>query len=119
MLQKELQERVNGGITDPGSWQWMRILSAICRRSKMSFVFVPQPARQVTSSSLDHYTGLDTHNSKHLQGEVPNNMKTFWKFLLRKSLPVDSLKGILVAVFGLGDSGELYLLSTTTSFQGS
>ncbi|KAL0028461.1 hypothetical protein WJX77_008059 [Trebouxia sp. C0004] len=39
------------------------------------------------------------------QGEVPSNMKAFWKFLLRKALPADSLKGIIVAVFGLGDSG--------------
>ncbi len=41
------------------------------------------------------------------QGEVPSNMKSFWKFLLRKALPADSLKGVTVAVFGLGDSGEL------------
>lgn len=39
-------------------------------------------------------------------------MKTFWKFLLRKSLPADSLKALHVAVFGLGDSGELCMLST-------
>lgn len=39
------------------------------------------------------------------QGEVPSNMKSFWKFLLRKSLPADSLKALHVAVFGLGDSG--------------
>ena len=32
-------------------------------------------------------------------------MKCFWRFLLRKSLPVDSLKEVAVAVFGLGDSG--------------
>lgn len=41
------------------------------------------------------------------QGEVPSNMKAFWKFLLRKALPADSLKGVTVAVFGLGDSGVL------------
>ena len=41
------------------------------------------------------------------QGEVPSNMKAFWKFLLRKALPVDRLKGVTVAVFGLGDSGVL------------
>ncbi|GMH41133.1 hypothetical protein BSKO_09043 [Bryopsis sp. KO-2023] len=39
------------------------------------------------------------------QGEVPKNMRTFWKFLLRKTLPADSLKGVCTAVFGLGDSG--------------
>lgn len=41
------------------------------------------------------------------QGEVPSNMKSFWKFLLRKSLPADSLRSAQSAVFGLGDSGDL------------
>lgn len=57
-----------------------------------------------------HYTGLvkamDDYNVLELineqcvlfvcattgQGEEPDNMKSFWKFLLRKSLPHDSLK---------------------------
>lgn len=38
------------------------------------------------------------------QGNEPDNMKRFWKFLLRKSLPVDSLGGVTFAVLGLGDS---------------
>lgn len=38
------------------------------------------------------------------QGEEPSNMKTFWKFLLRKSLPSDSLSGMHFAVIGQGDS---------------
>lgn len=38
------------------------------------------------------------------QGEQPDNMKRFWKFLLRKSLPPDSLNGMNCAVLGLGDS---------------
>lgn len=38
-------------------------------------------------------------------GEEPENMKVFWKFLLRKSLPVDSLSGMKFAVVGFGDSG--------------
>lgn len=38
------------------------------------------------------------------QGEEPDAMKGFWKFLLRKSLPSDSLAGSRFAVFGLGDS---------------
>ncbi len=50
------------------------------------------------SSQLSHFAD---------QGEVPSNMKAFWKFLLRKALPADSLKGVTVAVFGLGDSGVL------------
>lgn len=41
-----------------------------------------------------------------LQGELPTNMKRFWRFLLRKNLPADSLCGVMHAVFGLGDSGE-------------
>ncbi|KAJ2492443.1 NAPDH-dependent diflavin reductase [Coemansia sp. RSA 2050] len=38
------------------------------------------------------------------QGEEPDNMKRFWRFLLRKSLPHDALSGMEFAVFGLGDS---------------
>ncbi|CAO3587995.1 unnamed protein product [Absidia cylindrospora] len=38
------------------------------------------------------------------QGEEPANMKKFWRFLLRKSLPHDLLNNIDCAVFGLGDS---------------
>lgn len=41
------------------------------------------------------------------QGEVPDSMKRFWTFLLNKNLPLDSLKGVGTAVFGLGDSGYL------------
>lgn len=40
-----------------------------------------------------------------VQGEVPDNMKRLWRLLLRKSLPADALRGVHVAVFGLGDSG--------------
>ncbi|XP_025834407.1 NADPH-dependent diflavin oxidoreductase 1 isoform X2 [Agrilus planipennis] len=38
------------------------------------------------------------------QGEEPDNMKMFWKFLLRKNLPLDSLSNLKFAVLGLGDS---------------
>ncbi|KAJ1956804.1 NAPDH-dependent diflavin reductase [Linderina pennispora] len=38
------------------------------------------------------------------QGEEPDNMKKFWRFLLRKSIPGDALAGLSFAVFGLGDS---------------
>uniref|UniRef100_A0A1B6IAI2 NADPH-dependent diflavin oxidoreductase 1 n=3 Tax=Homalodisca liturata TaxID=320908 RepID=A0A1B6IAI2_9HEMI len=38
------------------------------------------------------------------QGDQPDNMKKFWKFLLRKNLPVDSLRNLRFAVLGLGDS---------------
>ncbi|PSN42116.1 hypothetical protein C0J52_02968 [Blattella germanica] len=42
------------------------------------------------------------------QGEEPDNMKKFWRFLLRKNLPADSLKGMRYAVLGLGDSSYVY-----------
>lgn len=31
------------------------------------------------------------------QGEEPDNMKQFWRFLLRKSLPADSLRNVRFA----------------------
>ncbi len=39
------------------------------------------------------------------QGEAPTNFQRLWRFLLRKSLPADSLTAVSTAVFGLGDSG--------------
>ncbi|KAJ1559080.1 NADPH-dependent diflavin oxidoreductase 1, partial [Cladochytrium tenue] len=38
------------------------------------------------------------------QGQEPANMRRFWRFLLRKDLPRDSLDATRFAVFGLGDS---------------
>lgn len=38
------------------------------------------------------------------QGDTPINMKTFWKLLLRKSLPSDFLSNTTFSVLGLGDS---------------
>ncbi|KAJ2744105.1 NAPDH-dependent diflavin reductase [Coemansia sp. BCRC 34301] len=38
------------------------------------------------------------------QGSEPDNMKRFWRFLLRKSIPHDALSSLDFAVFGLGDS---------------
>ncbi|XP_038126632.1 NADPH-dependent diflavin oxidoreductase 1 [Cyprinodon tularosa] len=38
------------------------------------------------------------------QGDPPDNMKNFWRFLFRKSLPVGSLSCLDCAVLGLGDS---------------
>ena len=38
------------------------------------------------------------------QGDEPDNMKKFWKFLLRKNLPADSLRNLHFGVVGLGDS---------------
>ncbi len=44
-----------------------------------------------------------------VQGELPSNMRSFWRFLLRKNLPADSLSGVSFAAFGLGDSGKRLL----------
>ncbi|KAG0067994.1 NADPH-dependent diflavin oxidoreductase 1 [Linnemannia elongata] len=41
------------------------------------------------------------------QGEEPDNMKKFWKFLLRKSHPSDSLDHMEYTVLGLGDSSYI------------
>lgn len=38
------------------------------------------------------------------QGEEPDNMKKFWRFLLRRDLPADSLCRTRYGVLGLGDS---------------
>ena len=38
------------------------------------------------------------------EGEVPDNMRLFWRFLLRKDLPAGSLQATRHACFGLGDS---------------
>ncbi|RVE41573.1 hypothetical protein evm_013777 [Chilo suppressalis] len=38
------------------------------------------------------------------QGDEPDNMKKFWKFLLRKNLPSNSLMKLKFGVLGLGDS---------------
>ncbi|XP_064465574.1 NADPH-dependent diflavin oxidoreductase 1-like [Ornithodoros turicata] len=41
------------------------------------------------------------------QGEEPDNMKSFWTFLLRRTLPSNSLASMLYGVIGLGDSSYL------------
>ena len=38
------------------------------------------------------------------QGDPPDNMKNFWRFIFRKSLPSSSLCQMDFAVLGLGDS---------------
>ena len=39
------------------------------------------------------------------QGDQPDNMVKFWRYLLKRSLPKDVLKGLSYGVLGLGDSG--------------
>lgn len=41
------------------------------------------------------------------EGDAPDNMRRFWRFLLRKNLPADSLCKMKMAVFGLGDSSSV------------
>ncbi|XP_051893235.1 NADPH-dependent diflavin oxidoreductase 1 isoform X2 [Pristis pectinata] len=38
------------------------------------------------------------------QGEPPDNMKKFWRFIFRRNLPAASLSMVNIAVLGLGDS---------------
>ena len=38
------------------------------------------------------------------QGDEPDNMRQFWRFLLQKGLPEDSLASVRFSVMGLGDS---------------
>lgn len=42
------------------------------------------------------------------QGEPPENMKKFWKFIMRKDLSDHSLVALQAAVIGLGDSSYLH-----------
>ncbi|GAB2299961.1 multidrug-resistance type transporter [Dionaea muscipula] len=39
------------------------------------------------------------------QGDTPDSMKGFWRFLLRRNISSHWLEGVQYAVFGLGDSG--------------
>ncbi|KAG5887436.1 hypothetical protein JTB14_003288 [Gonioctena quinquepunctata] len=63
--------------------------------------------------ALDEYNISELINEKCVifvcsttgQGEEPDNMKSFWKFMLRKNLPSHVLSNLKYAVFGLGDSG--------------
>uniref|UniRef100_A0A914CWR3 NADPH-dependent diflavin oxidoreductase 1 n=1 Tax=Acrobeloides nanus TaxID=290746 RepID=A0A914CWR3_9BILA len=38
------------------------------------------------------------------QGELPTNMRTNWRKLLNRNLPLNLLENVAIAVFGLGDS---------------
>lgn len=38
------------------------------------------------------------------RGDEPENMKKFWKFLLKRSLPTNSLAKMKFGILGLGDS---------------
>ncbi|MES1911126.1 MAG: hypothetical protein MHM6MM_003610 [Cercozoa sp. M6MM] len=52
------------------------------------------------------------------QGDVPDNMRAFWRFLMRRDLPATSLRNLLFTVFGLGDSGyQQYNVAARRLFQ--
>lgn len=67
---------------------------------------------QVRVSALDAYNVADLISEPLVvfvcsttgQGDPPDNMKNFWRFIFRKSLPADSLSQLDCAVLGLGDS---------------
>lgn len=68
---------------------------------------------RVRLAGMDEYNVLNLPSEKLVvvcasttgQGDAPDNMRSFWSFLLRRSLGADSLSGTNFAVFGLGDSG--------------
>uniref|UniRef100_UPI0037E89305 NADPH-dependent diflavin oxidoreductase 1 n=1 Tax=Semicossyphus pulcher TaxID=241346 RepID=UPI0037E89305 len=67
---------------------------------------------QVQVLPLDNYNVADLISESLVvfvcattgQGDPPDNMKNFWRFLFRKSLPAGSLSRLDCAVLGLGDS---------------
>ena len=62
--------------------------------------------------AMDDYEVTELPNARRVvfvtstmgQGDPPANVRLFWRFLLRKSLPADSLSRLAFACFGLGDS---------------
>jgi sulfite reductase alpha subunit-like flavoprotein len=69
--------------------------------------------KTVRISSIDDYNIESLPNESFIlfiisttgDGEVPSSMKYFWKFLLQRSLPKNSLDNLAYGIFGLGDSG--------------
>ncbi|KAL2250757.1 UNVERIFIED_CONTAM: NADPH-dependent diflavin oxidoreductase 1 [Sesamum indicum] len=66
----------------------------------------------VSVLSIDEFQPIDLPNKEAVifivsttgQGDNPDSMKGFWRFLLQKNLTREWLKGVHYAVFGLGDS---------------
>lgn len=78
----------------------------------LSFHFIYRKGLNGSVYALDDYD-LANFDSEQLmifviattgQGDPPDNMKQFWRFLLRKSLPSSMLNNIRYGVIGLGDS---------------
>ncbi|OVA01425.1 Flavodoxin [Macleaya cordata] len=63
--------------------------------------------------SMDEFDASCLHNEDTVifivsttgQGDIPDSMKVFWRFLLQRNLGKQWLEGVKCAVFGLGDSG--------------
>lgn len=86
-------------------WQ-LRFSSDLKRRYFFRYGF------KCSVSSMDEYT-IENLVAERLvifvvattgHGEPPRNMTKFWRFLLRKNLPTNSLENVKYAVLGLGDS---------------
>ncbi|CAM9404115.1 unnamed protein product [Scytosiphon promiscuus] len=78
-------------------------VASLARRRGFDASAVPLdsiPVSQALESSLAVFVVSTTGD-----GDVPNNMATFWRFLLRRGLPGSCLEKMRFAVFGLGDSG--------------
>jgi len=85
-------------------------------------IFVADPSVGKVVLNAPAHTHTPTHTHPHTQsqllhepvvvficsttgqGDEPDNMRHFWRFLLRKTLPRDSLKMVRFTVLGLGDS---------------
>lgn len=57
------------------------------------------------ASSLPHEDTVIFVVSTTGQGDTPDSMKVFWRFLLQRNLSKHWLEGVRYALFGLGDSG--------------
>ncbi|XP_071722157.1 NADPH-dependent diflavin oxidoreductase 1 isoform X2 [Rutidosis leptorrhynchoides] len=57
------------------------------------------------AASLPHEDTVIFVVSTTGQGDAPDSMKIFWRYLLQRNLGASWLKGMHCAVFGLGDSG--------------
>ena len=80
---------------------------AVCRELKRRYI------KSVINLPMDEYDIRLLPTEKIVvfvlsttgQGEMHSNMLKFWRFLLRKNLPKDSLANTKFAMCGLGDSG--------------
>lgn len=63
------------------------------------------PIDQFDPSSLPDQSTVIFVVSTTGQGDTPDSMKVFWRFLLQRHLSQDWLEAVNYAVFGLGDSG--------------